>query len=84
MNPTRTSVWDDERFAEFSSGWGDFVAVSRRLAEETGQVLVTPAPNTRAIADRWVRALRTAYLGEDVEQALHGAADDIDAMVEAL
>ena len=83
MNPTRTSVWDDERFDAFSSGWGDFVTVSRRLAEETGRVLVTPAPNTRAIADRWVRALRAAYLGEDVEHALGQAASEIDEMVEA-
>ena len=82
MNPTRTSVWDDERFAEFSSGWGDFVTVSRRLAEQTGKVLVTPAPNTRAIADRWVRALRAAYLGDDVEQALQQAASEIDEMVQ--
>lgn len=84
MNPTRTSVWDNERFGEFSSGWGDFVTVSRRLAEKTGRVLVTPAPNTRAIADRWVRALRAAYLGEDVEHALRQAASEIDEMVEAL
>jgi ABC-type glycerol-3-phosphate transport system substrate-binding protein len=81
MNPTRTSVWDDPRLAELVSGWGDFAAVSRELVERRARVLVTPATNYIAIAERWVRALRDAYTGADgVAGALERAAADIDEL----
>jgi multiple sugar transport system substrate-binding protein len=82
MNPTRASVWDDPGFAALTEPWGQFHAVSRRLAEDIGRVLVRPAANYRDFATRWTRALHDAYLGVDeVSRALATAADDIDAMV---
>ncbi len=64
--------------------WGDFYAVARRLVEGDARVLVTPATNYRRLADRWVRALRSAYAGdEDVAEALERAGADIDQLVGA-
>jgi multiple sugar transport system substrate-binding protein len=81
MNPTRASVWDDETFAAMTAPWGDFHAVSRRLVEDLGRVLVRPAVNYRSIASRWTDALRSAYLGAaTVGDAMAAAAADIDAM----
>jgi multiple sugar transport system substrate-binding protein len=81
MNPTRTSVWEDARVAEHVAAWGDFAEVSRDLVEHSARVLVTPAVNYIAIADRWVRALRDAYLGAaGVAEALELAASDIDEL----
>jgi multiple sugar transport system substrate-binding protein len=81
MNPTRRSVWDDPRVAEHVSAWGDFASVSRELVENRASVLVTPAVNYIAVADRWVRALRDAYLGTmGVAEALELAAADIDEL----
>jgi multiple sugar transport system substrate-binding protein len=81
MNPTRRSVWEAPRIAEHVSGWGDFAAVSRELVEERAHVLVTPAVNYLAIADRWVRALRDSYTGAaGVAEALELAAADIDEL----
>jgi multiple sugar transport system substrate-binding protein len=81
MNPTRSSVWDAPRVAEHVSGWGDFASVSRDLVENRAHVLVTPAANYLAIADRWVRALRDAYAGTSgVAEALELAAADIDGL----
>ncbi|WP_455383476.1 ABC transporter substrate-binding protein [Salinispira pacifica] len=82
MNPTRLSIWDDPEFIRYTSTWGNFYDVSRRLVEELGSVLVTPVTNYLQVADRWTRALRDAYLGVDpVRGALQKAASDIDAMV---
>jgi len=82
MNPTRTSVWDDEGFRELARGWGDFYDVARRLVEHEAFVLVTPTPGYLRIATRWVQALLDAYAGRsDVAGALAGAAADIDALV---
>jgi multiple sugar transport system substrate-binding protein len=82
MNPTRASVWDDPRVAEHVSGWGDFASVSRELVERRAHVVVTPATNYIAIAERWVAALRAAYLGaEGTAEALERAAADIDALM---
>jgi len=82
MNPTRASVWDDPRVAEHVSGWGDFAAVSRQLIEQRARVVVTPATNYIAIAERWVAALRAAYAGtEGTAEALERAAADIDELM---
>ena len=82
MNPTRASVWNDPAFVRHTEPWGDFYKVSRGLAEQTGQVLVTPAVNYLDIATRWTRALLDAYNGPgSVEEELQKAAQDIDAMV---
>jgi len=82
MNPTRTSIWDDERFREHTAGWGSFYDVARGLVERDAFVLVTPAANYLEIARRWVRALLDAYAGrEDVAGALQSAASDIDDLV---
>lgn len=82
MNPTRTSTWDDARFIEQAAGWADFYGVARRLAEDAGDVLVTPASDYLLIAARWVRALREAFAGQtSVEEALADAARDIDEIV---
>jgi multiple sugar transport system substrate-binding protein len=82
MNPTRASVWDDPRVADHVSGWGDFAAVSRQLIEEHARVVVTPATNYIAIAERWVAALRAAYAGrEGTAEALERAAADIDELM---
>ena len=82
MNPTRASVWDDPRVAEHVAGWGDFAAVSRELVESRARVVVTPAPNYIAIAERWVAALRSAYAGsEGTAEALERAAADIDELM---
>ena len=83
MNPTRASVWDDPSFAAMTAPWGEFHAVSRRLAEELGRVLVRPAANYRAVASRWTHALHEAYNEGEVPKALTSAAADIDAMVAA-
>jgi multiple sugar transport system substrate-binding protein len=81
MNPTRRSIWDDERFRAHTASWGAFHDVARTLIEHEAAVLVTPAPNYIAIATRWVEALLDAYAGRaDVEEALVAAAADIDAL----
>ena len=76
MNPTRASTWDDPAFRELTAPWGDFAAVSRRLLDDYATVLVTPTPRYREIALRWTEALREAYLGRDVGEALRDAAAD--------
>jgi multiple sugar transport system substrate-binding protein len=82
MNPTRSSIWDDERFRVHTSGWGAFYDVARTLVEREASVLVTPAGNYLQIATRWVRALLEAYAGQaGVEDALQAAAADIDELV---
>jgi len=82
MNPTRTSIWDDERFREHTAAWGSFYDVARGLVERDAFVLVTPAANYLEIARRWVRALLDAYAGHaDVAGALQSAAVDIDDLV---
>ncbi|MEI8094253.1 MAG: extracellular solute-binding protein [Spirochaetales bacterium] len=83
MNPTRASVWDSAEFKTLTKAWGNFVPVSRELAQVRGKVLVTPARNYRRVAARWTEALREAYLGTDtVAGALHRAAHDIDSLVD--
>jgi multiple sugar transport system substrate-binding protein len=82
MNPTRTSIWEDERFRAHTAGWGQFYEVARTLVEHDAFVLVTPAANYREIASRWVQALLDAYAGRaDVAGALEAAAADIDRLV---
>jgi multiple sugar transport system substrate-binding protein len=82
MNPTRRSTWDDPQFKAMAATWGSFYDVARRLIEQDAKVLITPSPNYLQLADRWVRALRAAYAGEQsVADALRAAAADIDAMV---
>ena len=81
MNPTRTSVWEDESFRRAAAGWGNFYEVSRRLAETDGRVLVTPTEKYRLVAERWVKALLEAYDSGKVETALGHAAEDIDQMM---
>ena len=84
MNPTRLSIWDDERFREHTSGWGAFYAVARSLIEREAFVLVTPAANYLEIANRWVKALLHGYTeGEEIADALEMAAADIDELVGA-
>lgn len=82
MNPTRSSIWDDEQFRAHTSGWGAFYDVARTLVERDASVLVTPSGNYLQIAQRWVRALLDAYAGRaDVAEALQLAAADIDELV---
>jgi ABC-type glycerol-3-phosphate transport system substrate-binding protein len=82
MNPTRSSIWDDEQFREHTSSWGDFYDVARTLVEREASVLVTPAGNYLEIATRWVQALLEAYSGRaEVAEALEAAASDIDELV---
>jgi multiple sugar transport system substrate-binding protein len=78
MNPTRASTWDDPAFAQLTAPWGDFARVSRALLDEYATVLVTPTPHYREIALRWTEALREAYLGRDVGEALRAAATDAE------
>ena len=81
MNPTRRSIWDDERFRAHTSSWGAFHDVARRLIEHEASVLVTPAPNYIVIATRWVEALLDAYAGRrEIDEVLEAAAADIDAL----
>ena len=81
MDPTRRSTWDDTRFRSTASQWGDFYNVARRLIEHDARVLITPSWNYREVAERWVRALRSAFAGDEaVPEALQSAAADIDAM----
>ena len=82
MNPTRTSIWDDERFRTHTAAWGSFYEVARGLVEHDAFVLVTPAANYLEIARRWVQALLDSYAGRaDVAGALQAAAADIDGLV---
>jgi hypothetical protein len=82
MNPTRTSIWEDERFRAHTAGWGAFYDVARTLVERDAFVLVTPAANYLEIARRWVQALLDAYAGRGgVADALEAAAVDIDRLV---
>jgi multiple sugar transport system substrate-binding protein len=82
MNPTRRSIWHDERFRASTSSWGAFHDVAWRLVERDAEVLVTPAPNYLAIATRWVEALLDAFAGRaEVGEALAAAATDIDALL---
>jgi multiple sugar transport system substrate-binding protein len=83
MNPTRRSTWDDPVFRAAAQGWGDFYSVTRRLIESVARVLVTPVPGYLGIGDRWVRALRAVFSGDQgAAEALEAAAADIDRMVE--
>ncbi len=82
MNPTRRSIWDDERFRVHTASWGAFHDVARTLVERDAAVLVTPAPNYLAVARRWVQALLDAFAGRaEVDEALASAATDIDALM---
>ena len=78
MNPTRKSTWDEPAFQELTAPWGDFAAVSRKLLDDYATVLVTPTPHYREIALRWTEALREAYEGRDVGDALRAAAADAE------
>ncbi len=78
LNPTRRSTWDAPAFRDRVAGWGDYAAVSRELLERHAHVLVTPHPDYLTLATRWVQALREAYAGADVHDALARAAADID------
>jgi len=78
MNPTRASTWNDPGFEALTAPWGDFGAVSRRLLVQYATVLVTPTPHYREIALRWTEALREAYHGRDVGEALRAAATDAE------
>ena len=83
MNPTRRSTWDDPRFLELASGWGDFASVARQLIEDVAEVLVTPRVDYIEIARRWTRALLGAYEDIDATEChLQAAASDIDALVD--
>ncbi len=81
MNPTRTSVWEDESFRAHTSGWGAFYDVARTLVERDAFVLVTPASNYLSIAQRWVEALLDIYAGAGTAEALEQAAAAIDELV---
>lgn len=82
MNPTRTSVWDDESFRAHTSGWGAFYDVARTLIEREAFVLVTPAANYLSVAERWVEALLDIYAGRAaMVEALELAAAAIDELV---
>ena len=82
MNPTRASIWDDEGFRAHTSGWGAFYDVARTLIERDAFVLVTPASNYLAIANRWVEALLDVYAGRaETGEALESAAAAIDELV---
>jgi hypothetical protein len=71
-------------FRAEAARWGNFAPVARRLIESDARVLVTPVAGYRHVGDRWVRALRAAYAGDQgVEEALQSAASDIDAMLPA-
>jgi multiple sugar transport system substrate-binding protein len=84
MNPTRSSIWDDDGFRAHASGWNDFYDVARTLIERDAFVLVTPAANYLEIASRWVQALLDAYAGHaEIAEALESAATDIDELVAA-
>jgi multiple sugar transport system substrate-binding protein len=82
MNPTRTSVWEDESFRAHTSSWGAFYDVARTLIERDAFVLVTPASNYLAVAERWVEALLDVYAGRaETAEALELAAAAIDELV---
>ena len=84
MNPTRSSIWDDDGFRGLASGWNGFYDVTRTLIERDAFVLVTPAANYLEIASRWVQALLEAYSGRvEIADALARAAADIDELVAA-
>ncbi len=84
MNPTRSSIWDDDGFREHTSEWGAFYEVARTLVERDAFVLVTPAPNYLEIANRWVQALTDVYAEQaELTAALETAAADIDQLVDA-
>jgi multiple sugar transport system substrate-binding protein len=83
MNPTRASTWDEPAFQALTASWGDFAAVSRLLLDAHANVLVTPTPHYREIALRWTEALREAYLGRDVAEALRAAAADAEPLFAA-
>jgi multiple sugar transport system substrate-binding protein len=84
MNPTRSSIWDDDSFREHASGWDGFYDVARTLIERDAFVLVTPAANYLQIASRWVQAHLEAYSGHmEIAAALEEAAADIDVLVAA-
>ncbi len=84
MDPTRRSTWEDPLFRRLASQWGDFYAVARRLIESDARVLITPVPGYLKVGERWVRALRSAFSGDEgVAEALESAAADIDSIVGA-
>jgi multiple sugar transport system substrate-binding protein len=84
MNPTRTSIWNDELFRAHTSGWGSFYAVARSLIEREASVLVTPAADYLAVASQWVEALLDVYAGRvETVEALESAAAAIDVLVAA-
>jgi multiple sugar transport system substrate-binding protein len=84
MNPTRSSIWDDEGFREHTFAWCRFYDVARTLIERDAFVLVTPVANYLEIAERWVQALLDTYTGRtEIAEALETAAADIDTLVAA-
>jgi multiple sugar transport system substrate-binding protein len=84
MNPTRTSVWDDESFRAHTSRWGAFYDVARTLIERDAFVLVTPVSSYLSVAKHWVEALLDIYAGRaEPAEALGRAAGEIDQLVDA-
>jgi multiple sugar transport system substrate-binding protein len=82
MNPTRTSAWEDESFRAHTAGWGAFYDVAQTLIERDAFVVVTPASNYLAVAERWVEALLEVYAGRaETVEALELAAAAIDELV---
>ena len=82
MNPTRTSIWDDERFPRAHGRLGRLPRVARELVERARACLVTPASNYLEIAERWVAgAPLDVYAGQRTRGGARAAAADIDELV---
>ncbi len=85
FNPTRRSVWQHPHVVEKTAQWGSkpgqYREIFEALSTKYGEVAWTPNPDVTTLGDIWAEALRQAYKGQDVQQALDGAAEKIDALM---
>lgn len=83
INPARRSVWEDPRTVR-ATNWagGEYRRTAQLLLSEYARIRWTPSTYVTQAGDRWAAALQEIYEGKrTAEQALKGAASDINQMV---
>lgn len=82
INPTRTSVADSKEMSNFTSGWGDYNKIWKKILTDYARWMYSPAATWTQAGDTWATAIQSAILGqESVEDALNKAAQKIDALI---
>jgi multiple sugar transport system substrate-binding protein len=84
-NPTRRSIWQHPKVVEKTAKWGSTPGQYREIVEamytKYGEVAWTPNPDVTTLGEIWAAALRQAYGGKAVKQALDEAAQKINVLM---